>query len=184
MSALNYCWSLLFFLMSCGIPNQNQIVDGEHIDLEHSNQLTVLLFMDPECPLCENYTLNFNKLSSSYPKLKVYAVFSGADLYTKQQLIDFKSRYKLNMTFVWDKSFELAKAYQAKVTPEVVLISETGEVLYQGKVDNWLEKLGRRRKTVSQFYLNQAIESHLKGDSVQTKRTQAIGCLIQYPHDK
>lgn len=183
MSALNYSWIFLFFLLSCGDSKQNQIYGSDILDFEQSEQLSLLVFMDPECPLCENYTLNFNQLSSSYSELKLYAVFSGVNLYTEQQLVDFKSKYKLNMTFVWDKTFELAKQYKAKVTPEVVLISETGQVIYQGKVDNWLAELGRRRKTISQFYLKDAIESHLKGDSIQIKNTQAIGCLLQYPQN-
>lgn len=174
-----------FTVLSCQHSTDSfyNITQEEYIN---PNILSLFVFMSPECPLCENYTKDFTEMRQSYSKdsLQIYGVFSGEKLYTEQQILKFKSKYKLNMDFVLDKDYQIAKYFKAEVTPECFLVDTNGMIVYSGKLDNWLEKLGRRRKTVSQFYVKDAITSVFRGDTIKVKRTEAIGCLLQYPANK
>ena len=176
---------LTFFTCLMTSCNQNSESFHELTSLEYTNpdRLSLFVFMSPECPLCENYTKDFTDMRQAFSKdsLHIYGVFSGEKLYTEQQILSFKSKYKLEMDFVLDKDYEIAKYFKAEVTPECFLVDTNGAVVYSGKLDNWLGKLGRRRRYVSQFYVKDAIHSVFSGDSIKVKHTEAIGCLLQYP---
>lgn len=178
---------ILFFLsiLSCS-PSSNQFVELTQTDYTKPDKLSLFVFVSPECPLCENYTKDFTEMRQQYSKdsLNIYGVFSGEKLYTEKQILKFKSKYKLDMDFVLDKDYEIAKYFEAEVTPECFLVDSNGEVVYSGKLDNWLGKLGRRRKYVSQYYVKDAIQAVFNGDSIPIKRTEAIGCLLQYKQPK
>lgn len=173
---------LLILGISCKQDVNTSFYNISKIDYTKPQTLSLFVFMSPECPLCENYTKDFTQMRQDYSKdsLLIYGVFSGGQLYTPEQILTFKSKYKLDMNFVLDNDYRLAKYFKAEVTPECFLVDTTGQVIYSGKLDNWLGKLGRRRKYVSQYYVKDAIQSVFNGDSIKIKKTEAIGCLLQY----
>ena len=171
--------------VSCSRPS-DQFTQLAKTDYTQPNRLSLFVFMSPECPLCENYTKDFTAMREEFSKdsLDIYGVFSGEKLYTEEQILKFKSKYKLDMDFVLDKDYTVARYFKAEVTPECFLVDTTGEIVYSGKLDNWLGKLGRRRQYVSRYYVKDAIYSTFSGDSIPVKHTEAIGCLLQYPKSK
>ncbi len=173
---------IVLFYVSCS-SNSEQFTNLSKADYTKPNKLSLFVFISPECPLCENYTKDFTSMRQSYSKdsLNIYGVFSGEKLYTEEQILKFKSKYKLDMDFVLDKDYEIATYFKAEVTPECFLVDTRGSIVYSGKLDNWLEKLGRRRQYVSKYYVKDAIHSVFTGDTIHVKHTEAIGCLLQYP---
>lgn len=178
---------LTYIILSCICiscqSNSEQFTNITTTDYTKPNILSLFVFVSPECPLCENYTKDFTALRQEFSKdsLLIYGVFSGEKLYTEKQILKFKSKYKLDMDFVLDKNYDIATYFKAEVTPECFLVDTEGSIVYSGKLDNWLGKLGRRRQYVSQYYVKDAINSIFNGDSIKVKHTEAIGCLLQYP---
>jgi len=159
-----------------------QTTDGEELnwnDLK-SNKATAFVFVSPECPLCENYSLSFKTLKNDFANkgVELYGVLSGG-FYSSEEMNTFLDQFGLQMQVILDSQYELASYFRASVTPEVVLLDPQLETAYQGKIDNWIQRLGVKRRDSSPHYLNNAIESILSGDPIEISRTQAIGCIIE-----
>ena len=52
-------------------------------------------------------------------------------------------------------------------------------IIYKGLIDDWIKEIGRKGQTIKNQFLKQAINSHLKGDSIIINQTNAIGCIIE-----
>jgi peroxiredoxin len=144
-----------------------------------NNKASVLVFMSPECPICQKYTLTINQLAQAYEAkgVKFYAVFPGKN-FKKKDINTFAKEYAITMPLLLDPSYALTKGVGATVTPQVQLFNPTGEMLYSGKVDNWYEDIGKRRTVITEKYLEDAMDALLAGTPVKVKQTNPVGCFI------
>jgi hypothetical protein len=71
------------------------------------------------------------------------------------------------------------KFLKATITPEAVVIDKSGNVLYQGKIDDWIIALGKKRKSATTFYLDDALTAVKNNKVVKLKNVAAVGCIIQ-----
>lgn len=138
---------------------------------------TVLLFLSSECPICQKYTLTLRQFTEAYPQVPIIGVFTRWD--SPGQIRDFASTYQLPITLVQDRKHRLVKALKPSTTPEVFVLDAQRQVRYQGAIDNWFSGLGKYRPVVTEYYLKDALDALLKGDTVKVKHTHPIGCLIQ-----
>lgn len=145
-----------------------------------TTELTVVIFMSPECPLCENYSASLKQLRSVFSENEVsfVGVFSGS-WYTSEEIIRFMARYQPPVTAVMDVDYILKHRFAASVTPEAVLIKAPGEIMYQGKIDNWIVSLGKKRTVVTEYYLRDAIKACLLGTRPEVSQTEPVGCFIE-----
>lgn len=143
-------------------------------------ELTVFLFLSPECPLCENYSATLKTLRSEFDEEQVafVGIFSG-EWYSKEEITTFLARYQPPVTPILDPTYQLQQLFSATVTPEAVVTNDEGEVLYQGKIDNWIVSLGKKRTVVNQYYLRDALRSLLQGQTPEFVKTEPIGCFIE-----
>jgi hypothetical protein len=68
-----------------------------------------------------------------------------------------------------------------KVTPEVAVLSPTGELLYLGRIDDRYNPQGKRRPEPTVRDLQLALDAVLAGKPVPTPRTKAFGCPLLRP---
>lgn len=150
-----------------------------HIDINGSKKLYAFVFLSPECPLCQNYTVVLNKLSRLFPpgSVQFYGIISGKS-YSPGEIADFLKSYRVIFPLLIDRDKKLTAYLSATVTPEVKLIDAKGALIYSGAIDNWAVSLGRQRTVVTENYLQDAIAERLKGDPVKVAHTQPVGCLI------
>ncbi len=78
-----------------------------------------------------------------------------------------------------DADMELTEELNATVTPQAFLIADNGDMLYSGKIDNWVNALGKKKLEVSETYLRDAILASLENKEANPKSTEPIGCLIE-----
>lgn len=175
------CSILIACIAFIACSGEGVFIHSSDLNYQKPDITTVYYFLSPECPLCENYSKDIRELYDQYNKDSVafYGVFPG-DYFSENRIEKYFNEYNIPIVPVLDLDFEMSRYFEATITPECVLVNKVGEVLYQGKLDNWLEELGRRRRSISAYYLKDAIEAHLKGDTIQTKKTKAIGCFIEY----
>jgi hypothetical protein len=64
------------------------------------------------------------------------------------------------------------------VTPEVAILSPTGEVLYLGRIDNKAEDITHPRYAATEPELRNALDAVLAGRAPKEARTRAVGCAI------
>jgi peroxiredoxin len=78
-----------------------------------------------------------------------------------------------------DPTGATGRAYQAKATPQLVLISPRGEMLYNGAIDDNEAAFGEAILK-SQNYLRRAWNEVQAGKKVSIPFTQPYGCSIKY----
>lgn len=146
----------------------------------YQNKINILIFLSVECPLCIKYTYAINQLVEKYQNDSIvfYGVFPG-EMHLKADISEFIKKYDLDFKMLTDKHYILTAYLSAKVTPEVVILDNSGNIKYQGAIDNWMVTLGRMRQNITEFYLKDAIEALQYNKSIEVKKTEAVGCLIE-----
>jgi thiol-disulfide isomerase/thioredoxin len=142
--------------------------------------LRVYVFLGTECPLSQNYTLTLKQLQKKYDGKSVdfIGVFPAEDD-NEKKIKAFVNQYGFPFRFVRDIGQRLTHRYQVTVTPQVILVNEQDEILYSGKIDDWVVVLGKKKEVPTEHYLNEAIQAGMAGLEVKVKQTTPIGCLIE-----
>jgi peroxiredoxin len=145
-----------------------------------SNAYSVLFFLGPECPLCENYALNFNELYDEFQSedVRFYGVFSGLS-YSNQEIIDYKDEFGVKMPFYLDPDFVLAHGVGATVTPEVVVLDKNLKTVYRGAIDNWAVTVRKHRQVITEYYLKDVLVALENGEIPLYEITEPVGCFIE-----
>ncbi|MDR3711505.1 MAG: redoxin family protein [Puia sp.] len=154
-------------------------LDGKVYGLPNLHKkLAAIVFLSPECPLCQNYSLVLNKLQARFGKdLDIAGVFPGK-ANTPAACLAFQDKYHIQFLLLTDERMELVKTLGGRITPEVFLLDKDRNVLYQGAIDNWVAALGKQRNKATENYLEDGIASYLSGETVRVKEVKAIGCFI------
>ena len=75
-------------------------------------------------------------------------------------------------------SESITKKYNASVTPEVVLVDDSDNILYQGRINNSYAAPGRMRHGKVREDLEIAIQLLLQGKEISKPWPDPIGCYI------
>jgi peroxiredoxin len=163
---------------SVSIQLQNLQQKKIKISLVREQEYYLFIFLSPECPLCQNYSKDLNKLFAQYKyRIAFYGIIPGK-AYSSAQVKKFSESYRVKFDLLFDKSFQLVRLLHATTTPEVYLVNKKKEIVYSGKIDNWALSLGVKRAVVTYHYLDDAIFSSLNNKPVKMKFTHPVGCLI------
>ena len=145
--------------------------------------LKVFVFLSEKCPVCQSSTLELNRLAEKFESSQVrfVGVFPNTDISNEQSVKDFKNKYKLNFDMEIDENQIITNKLKATVTPQVFVIEEiSGKIIYSGKIDNSFERVGKRRKVVTEYYLDSALENYLNQKLINPVLTNPVGCYISF----
>jgi thiol-disulfide isomerase/thioredoxin len=178
--------SVGLFIQGCGPATVHEIplrqLDGGETTLGsiQAAPYSVVFFLSPECPLCENYSHVISDLRAQYPRdsMAFVGVFPGT-YYDKLTIQGFLARYHPAVEVLLDPAYRLTEALGATVTPEVFVLDQAGRVRYQGPIDNWIPKLGVKRRVITAHYLESALDALLRGDPLPIADQPAVGCFIE-----
>ncbi len=140
---------------------------------------SVLLFLDPECPVSQKYGATIRQLyqEAKEQQVAVVAIYPVPGL-LPETVRQFAEDYQYAFPQLLDDQQQLVRALQASTTPEAFLVDPQGQVIYHGAIDNWFYSLGRYRKVVTQHYLQEAVTAFLTGKPVRIEKATPVGCLI------
>jgi len=156
----------------------------EHSPREWSQaRAVVLFFVTTDCPLSNGYAPEMSRIEQAYAArgVLVYAVQGDTtipDAEVRQQARDIGYRFPALL----DPRQILAHYTGATVTPEAVVLSPEGAVLYLGRIDNRVEDFGKTRIEATEFDLRDTLDAILAGRPVAHPRTPALGCAITNGH--
>ena len=182
--------TLIALLISCHPqPTQEEIFGIKVSDLRgayrslselREHRATVLIFLSPECPLSENYTLQVREYSENFRKdgIVFYNIFPG-EFYSREEIAAFCDEFLPDNTTLLDPNYLLTRHVGATITPEAFLLNPDGSVLYSGAIDNWAITLGQKRRKATKSFLRNAILSYLDGKPIETASARAVGCFIE-----
>lgn len=187
----SFCFFVTFTSFVFAVGNRDTLlvdkilksIDGKVFNFSEftKNKASILVFMAPDCPISQKYTLTLREISEKYKdkNIPIYLIFPGT-YYTKKTIKEFLKKYLITFTVVLDEKFEVAKLLQASITPEAFLFDNKAQVLYSGRIDNWFESLGKNRFVITERDLLSAMDSYLAGEPIKVKKTKSVGCIIQY----
>jgi peroxiredoxin len=145
-----------------------------------NNKPTVYIFLSPECPLCQSYSLTIRNLFEAYrvKGIQLIGIVPGSD-YDAATIKQFMRKYNLPIPIYTDPSFAFTKHLKATITPEAFFVNPNGVVLYSGRIDNWAYELGKKRKVITEKDLQNALEAFTQQQPIKVTQTKAIGCYIE-----
>lgn len=153
-------------------------VDKKGKEISFTSQLNLFVLLSPECPLCKNYSIVLNKIKEQFSgDLSVYGIVPGK-AYSVKDVNGFIKDYKITFPVYIDTKKELTGYINGTITPEVVLMTKQGAVIYRGAIDDWVSDLGKKKLVVSNEYLKTAIKEYLQNQTVSIKSVAPKGCLI------
>ena len=151
---------------------------GHVVSVPGGRALKLFVFLSPECPLCQNYSLTLNRLHRQYAgRVNFFGIVPGKT-WKATDITAFETKYHVSYPVWLDRSFEFTHSLHASATPEVILLTPAGVLIYKGAIDNWFKALGRSRGRPTENYLQDAIDRALRQEPVPVKRTVPVGCLI------
>ena len=138
-------------------------------------------FLHPDCPLTQKYGPVLSEIATKSAPLGVKIVGVVCEYDSVKEITDYQSEFSITFPLFTDKSFHLAKALNARVTPEVVLVDSSGRVRYQGRIDDRYRVRGEKNPGNPVPELMNAISDVLAGREVKTAFTKAAGCPLDRP---
>lgn len=145
-------------------------------------KILVQFFMHTTCPISQKYTLTINEIAKKFQHQPVQFELIFLDVNGASQIKkvkDFLQTYQIQVPYKTYKNTDYAQQMGIKVTPEV-LVTQYNEIQYQGAIDDWFIDWGKNKKQPEQFYLINAINGLLTNQTVWIKKTNAVGCLIEF----
>lgn len=147
---------------------------------DRPERFTVYFFLLEDCKISQAYTPTLKQLFSNYASdsIRFYGLFPNP-ISSKTSAEAFRQKYNLPFSCTTAQANAIARRFSVEVTPEVVVF-ENGiqQVLYQGRIDNLFERVGKRRKVVTARELEDALMAIQQRREPPKKRTQAVGCIL------
>ena len=142
----------------------------------------VWVFLAPLCPICQDYTYYLNALHEVWEgddavPVELVGWFPNPSV-TDEAIAEFADKYGVEWNMARD-TVGWSEAVGARFTPEAVLVSPEGRVVYRGRVNDLYYALGKHRATPRSSDLALAVEQAMRGEPVVPAQTDAIGCPIQ-----
>lgn len=149
--------------------------------IHKDKELTLVLFLLDDCPICIDYTVTLNDLHSQYSDQVDFIGYFPNFTSKPEKIAKFKKQFSIQFPLKTDFYKKVVKKYNAEVTPEVILIdNNSNKIVYRGRIDNKFFKLGRRRNVVTEHNLKDAIDNFLSGRPIEQGSTLPIGCFISF----
>jgi hypothetical protein len=90
----------------------------------------------------------------------------------------YAGEYNFSFPVLLDPRQDLVRLAGATVTPQAVILSSRGEMLYRGRIDNRVENFGSQRRNATVHDTREALDAVLAGRLPRVQFTRSIGCAI------
>jgi peroxiredoxin len=144
------------------------------------NSGSILVFISPDCPLCQNYALTLNQQQEKFAakNIKYYGIVSGKS-YTQQEINHYKKLFGVKFTILIDDGYLLRDKLKATVVPEAFLLDKNGKVRYSGRIDDWAYEVGKHKTQASEHNLRDAVSNFTQNKPIKITKTKAVGCILE-----
>jgi thiol-disulfide isomerase/thioredoxin len=148
-----------------------------------SKKATVIMFICNHCPFVKHMDRQLVKLSKDYmAKGVAFIAISSNDVENYPQdapnlMTEEAKNLGYPFPYLYDKTQEVAKAYQAVCTPDFFVFDGEMKCAYRGQLDDSRPGNG---KPVTGVDLRNALDDILNGEEVSYPQVPSIGCNIKW----
>lgn len=143
---------------------------------------TVYIFLLDECKICREYGPELKKYSEKFQSDKIEFVGVFPNFSSKKENIEkYKSEFDLKFELKTDYFKKLSNKFGARVLPEVFVYDAiTDSVVYSGRIDDRYVSIGKRKRIIKNYELENALQSIVENQDIKINKTEAVGCFINY----
>ena len=160
-------------------------LDGNaHSLADHQGKVVILEWINPNCPFSDRHAREktMSGLADKHGGVVWLAINSTAtghrDFLTKAEHAEWAAEHGVDYAILYDESGDVGQAYDAKTTPHMYLIDETGAIAYNGAIDN--DPPGRMKQAARDNYVDAALVAHGAEKAVDPASTRPYGCSVKY----
>lgn len=173
---------ILALLLFTGIASALELpaTDGKTYDpaAAGDKKAVVLFFVSPFCSTTKSFMKEINQITADYSdRVVVYLVHSDPEI-TNEVAMEHAILSEVKATVLLDKEQALAKQVQARITPEVVVLSPKTETLYKGRINDLYLGPTKRQRAPTTKDLRDALDAVLGSKPVPAPQEPAQGCKI------
>ncbi|MRI02015.1 redoxin domain-containing protein [Kriegella sp. EG-1] len=160
-------------------------VSEEHLSLDKlkGNKGTVIMFICNHCPFVLHVNPIIIELAKKYLEKGIsFIAISSNDVKKYPQdaphlMKKVAKKLMYPFPYLYDKSQEVAKAYQAACTPDFYLFDNMLKLVYRGQIDDSRPGNG---KPLTGNDLHSALKALLKNEKINQVQKPSIGCNIKW----
>jgi hypothetical protein len=164
--------------------NLTDAVTGKTVSIgsQLSGKGLIIVFHSLDCPFAKMYEGRIKALRSKYQSQGFNFILVNPEVAGNAEdqtaLRAYVDQSGLNMPYLMDSELAWVKYFKISKIPEVIFLtpSETGiEISFRGAIDN----NPQAESSVSERYLDKAIDQILKGQKPVASQVRAMGCNVR-----
>ena len=149
------------------------------------NRTVVLEWFNPDCPFIKKHHLNHKTMDETFAAvskdqpivwLAINSNAKGKQGYGLERNRKAVKEYEMTFPVLLDESGEVGRAYGAKTTPHMFIVTPDGKVAYAGAIDSdkSADKLGESN------YVLDFLNAMAAGKELPAAETKPYGCSVKY----
>jgi peroxiredoxin len=156
---------------------------GKNHDLyDHKNKAAVVIMIQGNgCPIVRNAVTDYRELRDQYQGRDVHFMMLNANLQDQPSAILREAEtFGIDWPILHDRTQAVGRSLNLIRTAEVLVIDpETWDIAYRGPIND-RQVYERQKAEASNHFAAAAIDSVLKGESVDVPYRDTLGCLIYF----
>jgi peroxiredoxin len=162
---------------------------GTEVSLsDYKDKVVVLEWVNFECPFVKKHyaSKNMQNLQAAYTEkgviwLTVNSSAEGKQGYLEASKLAEKTEAEGSKAteILVDTDGKVGKAYDAKVTPHMMIIAKDGTLAYSGAIDSNSSTKAEDIETADKLFAN-ALDAVLEGKEVPNATNKPYGCGVKY----
>ena len=166
------------------------ITGARHSLAEFKGKIVVLEWVNPDCPFVQKHydkSGNMPKTSAAAMAdgvvwLQINSAHQGAEGdYDNAAAAQWQKKHGVSAPYFRDQDGQVGRLYDARTTPHMFVIDQTGTLAYAGGIDS-IRSSKSEDIAKATNYVAAALADLKAGRPVQTKNAQAYGCSVKYGH--
>ncbi len=155
-------------------------LDGRSVNplATDSSKITVLVFLRRDCPVSSRYAPAIQQISKQYADRASFWLVYPDKTDSPQAIRKYLQDYGYHLPALRDPEHVLVKLGHAQITPEVAVFDRAGQLVYDGRIDDWYVDLSRARPAPTTHELEDAIRAALAGKAAAKSEVRGVGCYI------
>lgn len=165
---------------SAAPPSTLPATDGRsYAPLDAADRRAVLLFfVSPFCSTTRPFMKEINAVAAEYSDRVAVALVHSDPEITVETAFQHADLEQVKARVLVDRQQQLAGHLGATTTPEAVVVSPGGEVLYKGRINDLYLGPTKRQRAATTRDLRDALDAILAGRPAATPQHPAQGCRI------
>lgn len=157
-------------------------VDGQvHIPFEDDQcRAIAFVFMKTQCPISNRIIPDLKRLAREFSShgIRLFSVNSDVEI-TGREVAAHRDKFTIEIPVLLTSASQLRRELNPTHSPQAVVISLHGDVLYSGAIDDRHIAPAKASRPAAAFWLRDAFKAIAMHQPVAVPRTDPVGCVLE-----